>query len=44
VSHSEWAKGDHRHILGRELPYQFTSPEKLIADFLADVDEARRKR
>jgi hypothetical protein len=41
---NERGKGDHRHILGRELPYRFTSPERLIADFLADVDEARRKR
>jgi hypothetical protein len=41
---NERGKGDHRHILGRELPYQFISPERLIADFLADVDEARRKR
>ncbi|HEY7245345.1 MAG TPA: DUF6516 family protein [Xanthobacteraceae bacterium] len=41
---NERGKGDHRHVLGRELPYRFTSPERLIGDFLADVDQARRKR
>jgi hypothetical protein len=41
---NERGKGDHRHVLGRELAYRFTSPDKLIADFLADVEEARRKR
>ena len=37
-------KGDHRHVRGRETPYLFTSPETLIADFLADVEAARKKR
>ncbi len=41
---NEREKGDHRHVLGRELPYRFTSPDKLIADFLADVEKARKKR
>jgi hypothetical protein len=39
---NERGKGDHRHVLGREVAYQFTSPEQLIADFLADVAKARR--
>ncbi|MEW6344192.1 MAG: DUF6516 family protein [Pseudomonadota bacterium] len=37
---NEQPKGDHRHVDGRELPYQSTTPEQLIADFLADVREA----
>jgi hypothetical protein len=41
---NERGKGDHRHVRGRELPYRFRSPDSLIADFLADVDEARRER
>jgi hypothetical protein len=41
---NEREKGDHRHALGRELPYRFTSPERLIADFLADVEEVRGQR
>jgi Family of unknown function (DUF6516) len=34
---NERAKGDHRHIDGRELPYTFVSVERLMADFLSDV-------
>lgn len=41
---NERGKGDHRHAHGREMPYRFTSPERLIADFLADVEEARKGR
>lgn len=41
---NERRKGDHRHVLGRELPYRFMSPERLIADFLADVEEVRGQR
>lgn len=41
---NERGKGDHRHVRGRELSYRFKSPEELIADFLADVDQARRDR
>ncbi len=36
-------KGDHRHIEGREEPYQFQGWEKLIDDFLADVSRMRGK-
>jgi len=41
---NEPGKGDHRHHGGQETGYQFTSPEQLIADFLADVaaEQARR--
>ena len=41
---NERGKGDHRHVLGRELVYRFTSPEQLVADFLEDVDDARRRQ
>jgi Family of unknown function (DUF6516) len=41
---NERGKGDHRHVLGHELAYRFTSPEALIADFLADVEETRKRR
>ncbi len=39
---NERGKGDHRHRMERESAYRFTSAEKLIADFLSDIDEARR--
>lgn len=39
---NERPKGDHRHADGTEAPYQFTSPERLIEDFLADVAERRK--
>jgi hypothetical protein len=41
---NERGKGDHRHVLGREFSYRFSSPEQLVADFLADVEEARTKQ
>jgi hypothetical protein len=41
---NERGKGDHRHLHGNEQPYRFTTPEKLIDDFLADVADARRRR
>ena len=34
-------KADHRHIRGREEPYQFHGVEALVADFLRDIDEVR---
>ncbi len=40
---NEAGKGDHRHLGGREEPYRFTTPEQLLADFLADVSAARRQ-
>jgi hypothetical protein len=41
---NERGKGDHRHLRGAEQAYQFVSPQRLIEDFLADVEEARRRR
>ncbi|TKB81190.1 MAG: hypothetical protein E8D44_16045 [Nitrospira sp.] len=34
---NEAGKGDHRHVGGKESPYTFTTPEKLIADFQREV-------
>jgi len=34
---NERGKGDHRHIDGVELPYTFTTPEQLLADFRNDI-------
>lgn len=34
---NERGKGDHRHLGDREEPYRFLTPERLMADFLADV-------
>jgi hypothetical protein len=34
---NERGKGDHKHILEVETPYEFTTPEKLIEDFQAAV-------
>ena len=34
---NEAGKGDHRHFGDEESDYAFTSPEQLVADFLADV-------
>jgi hypothetical protein len=38
---NEAGKGDHRHYGDREEPYRFTTPERLIADFLADLRAMR---
>ena len=35
---NETGKGDHRHYGEREQPYRFRNWEKLMKDFLADVD------
>jgi Family of unknown function (DUF6516) len=43
---NEAGKGDHRHYGTHEEAYAFTTPERLIEDFLADVaaEQARRRR
>ena len=38
---NERGKGDHRYMGSREEPYIFASVERLIADFLSDVERAR---
>jgi hypothetical protein len=40
---NERGKGDHMHVLGVESRYQFVSVEKLVADFLADVERVRNE-
>lgn len=35
---NERGKGDHRHEGRTEAAYSFTTPERLLADFLADVE------
>jgi hypothetical protein len=34
---NELGKGDHRHFGDRERPYRFSTPERLMADFSADI-------
>ncbi|MEE8343631.1 MAG: DUF6516 family protein [Gammaproteobacteria bacterium] len=38
---NETGKGDHRHVGERQEPYRFQDVETLVADFLADVAQAR---
>jgi hypothetical protein len=39
---NEAGKGDHRHVGRREQAYDFTGPDRLLADFWRDVEERRR--
>lgn len=36
---NEAGKGDHKHIGDSEEPYHFESVEKLMADFLTDIQQ-----
>ena len=38
---NEAGKGDHRHIGAVEMPYRFTTPDALLADFWDDVETWR---
>lgn len=38
---NERRKGDHRHFKDNEVAYAFVSIEKLLADFVADVEAVR---
>jgi hypothetical protein len=38
---NERNKGDHRHVAGKEEPYSFSTPERLIEDLLLDVRRPR---
>ena len=40
---NETGKGDHRHVGDIEMPYSFSTYEKLLADFWADVDKWRKQ-
>lgn len=33
----------HRHVRGRSEPYEFTSVDPLVDDFLADVERLRKE-
>ncbi len=39
---NERGKGDHMHVDGVERRYAFTTVDRLIEDFIAAVDAARR--
>lgn len=41
---NERGKGDHKHVMGRETVYRFTSVEQMIEDFISEVDAIRRQR
>lgn len=38
---NERGKGDHCHVDGTETPYEFVSIDKLIEDFILDVERRR---
>jgi len=39
---NERGKGDHCHLDGVEYPYEFSSVERLIEDFIAEVEKRRK--
>jgi len=41
---NERGKGDHKHLGNVETRYKFVSVDKLVADFLADVERATNER
>ena len=38
---NERGKGDHRHVQGAEMAYEFRTVEQLMADFWSDVRAVR---
>jgi hypothetical protein len=38
---NERGKGDHRHYGEREEPYGFTTAQRMVEDFLGDVERER---
>jgi hypothetical protein len=40
---NESGKGDHKHVGSQEESYRFIDVETLVADFLAEIERARRK-
>ncbi len=38
---NETGKGEHRHINGKEKPYNFSDVETFVADFQKDIDHFR---
>ena len=41
---NERGKEDHKHILNVEKRYKFISIEKLVSDFLSDVERVRNEQ
>ncbi|MBI1779340.1 MAG: hypothetical protein HYR63_28740 [Proteobacteria bacterium] len=41
---NERGKGDHRHFMGRERAFTFTSIEELLARFVAEVEALRNEQ
>lgn len=39
---NERGKGDHMHLDGVEFPYQFTTLDQLIEDFLSEIEKRRQ--
>jgi hypothetical protein len=39
----ESGKGDHKHVGSQEESYLFIEMETLVADFLAEIEKARRR-
>jgi hypothetical protein len=37
-------KGDHKHINEVEVPYKFVTIEKLVTDFLADIERIKHEK
>lgn len=40
---NERGKGDHKHLGSVESPYAFSTVERLVADFIGDVQAIRRE-
>jgi hypothetical protein len=41
---NERGKGDHRHYRGQEATYVFSTTDRLVADFLDDVERERNEK
>lgn len=41
---NERGRGDHRHLGDKQESYTFSTPERLIEDFLADIRRLRGKK
>ena len=41
---NERGKGDHCHLDGIELPYQFTSMDKLLDDFGSEIEKRNLRK
>ena len=40
---NERGKGDHRHFGAKQMPYVFSSPDQLMADFTTDMARWNRE-